>query len=76
MQNALYLIAIILGVSGQNILKKPYTKRVGGRGVYLFGALVGAAALLFFVLTSSDLHFTADFLPYAVGFAAVVLLNL
>lgn len=69
MLDVLYLVAIILGVSGQSILKKPYTQKVGGSGVYVFGTLTGLGALLFFVLTSSDLQFSTSFLPYSVGFA-------
>ena len=70
MGNVFYLIAIIVGVSGQSILKKPYTQKNGGNGVYFFIALVSAAAMAFFAVTSSKLQFNSAFLPYAVGFAA------
>ncbi len=70
MGNVLYLIAIIVGVSGQSILKKPYTQKNGGNGVYFFIALVSAAAMVFFAVTSSDLQFNSAFLPYSAGFAA------
>ena len=70
MGNVLYLIAIIVGVSGQSILKKPYTQKNGGNGVYFFTALVSAAAMVFFAVTSSQLQFNSAFVPYAVGFAA------
>jgi len=69
MLNVFYLIAIILGISGQNIVKKPYAKQTNGRGVYFFNAVVSAAALLFFVVTSAKLDFHISVLPYSVGFA-------
>ena len=68
--NALYLIAIILGVSGQNVLKKPYTQKNGQEGVFFFNGLLSGAALLFFVCTGSDLQFEWAVLPYAAAFAA------
>lgn len=70
MLNVFYLVSIILGISGQNIVKKPYTKKTNGEGVYFFNALVSAAALLFFAVTSSNLCFDLSFVPYALGFAA------
>lgn len=70
MLNVFYLVAIILGISGQNIVKKPYTKKTNGGGVYFFNALVSAAALLFFVVTSKGLQFDLSVIPYSIGFAA------
>lgn len=70
MLNVFYLISIILGISGQNIVKKPYTKKTNGGGVYFFNTLVSATALLFFALTSAELHFDFSIVPYAIGFAA------
>lgn len=70
MLNVFYLLAIIVGVSGQNIVKKPYTQKVGGGGVYFFNAVLSGAALLFFVVTSSEFHFNLSFVPYSIGFAA------
>lgn len=70
MLNVLYLVAIILGISGQNIVKKPYTKQTNGKGVYLFNAIVSSTALLFFAATSSGFHFDWSLVPYAVGFSA------
>lgn len=69
MLNAFYLISIIIGTAGQSIAKKPYTKKTDGKGVYFFNALMSAVALLFFVFTSSKLHFNISVLPYSVGFA-------
>lgn len=70
MLNIIFLIAIILGVSGQNIVKKPYTQKMGGSGVYFFNAILSAAALLFFAVTATKLDFDLSFIPYSVGFAA------
>lgn len=70
MLNVIFLIAIILGVSGQNIVKKPYTQKMGGSGVYFFNAILSAAALLFFAVTATKLDFDLSFIPYSIGFAA------
>lgn len=70
MLNVFYLVSIILGISGQNIVKKPYTKRTNGQGIYFFNTLVSMTALLFFALTSPELHFDLSIIPYAIGFAA------
>ena len=69
MLNAFYLIAIILGISGQSIVKKPYTQKTDGGGVYFFNTILSAAALLFFVVTSPKLSFDVSFVPYSIGFA-------
>ena len=65
----MYLLAIILGISGQSIVKKPYTQKTNGAGVYFFNTLLSAAALLFFVVTSSKFSFDISFIPYSIGFA-------
>ncbi len=70
MLNIIYLVAIILGVSGQNISKKPFTQKAKGKGVFFFGALVSLTAMLFFVLTAKNLDFQLSYLPYSIGFAA------
>ena len=57
-----YLLAIILGISGQSIVKKPYTQKTNGAGVYFFNTLLSAAALLFFVVTSSKFSFDISFI--------------
>lgn len=68
--NLVYLISIILGVSGQNISKKPFTQKAGGKGVFFFGSLVSLVAMTFFLVTGRDLSFSLDLLPYSLGFAA------
>ena len=58
-----------MGISGQSIVKKPYTQKTNGAGVYFFNTLLSAAALLFFVVTSSKFSFDISFIPYSIGFA-------
>ena len=70
MMNALFLIAIILGISGQNITKKAFSQKAHGSGIFFFGALVSLSAMLFFILTGGALDFQAAYLPYSVAFAA------
>lgn len=67
--NVLYLILIILFISAQHITRKPYTKRTEGKGAFLFSLLSVSATLLFFFLTSGELHFEATLLPYSALFA-------
>ena len=43
-----YLITIILGVTFQNVVKKPYTQKTNGKGLFFFGCLVSLSAMLFF----------------------------
>ena len=68
MLNVIILILIILTVSGQNIVKKPYTNKVGGKGAYFFTMLVSLGSMLFFIRTSKGLRFDPAFLPYSIGF--------
>ena len=67
--NAVLLISIILGVSAQNIIKKPYTQKNSGKGAFIFGALSSIAAMLFFVITSGGFRWESGLVPYALGFA-------
>lgn len=67
--NFLYLIIIILGLTIQNIVKKPYTQKNGEKGVYFFTMLVSLSATVFFALTSKSLKFDVAFLPYSFLFA-------
>ena len=70
MVNLFYLVTIIIGISGQSIVKKMYTNKVADGGIYFFNTVLSAAALLFFAVTSSKLHFNLSFVPYSIGFAA------
>lgn len=74
MLNIIYLISIILGVSAQNIFKKPYTDKTGGQGVYLFNTILSFTAMLFFVFTTKDLRFHSSLSLYAIGFAITYIL--
>lgn len=64
-----YLVSIILGVSFQNIIKKPYTDKTKGKGVYFFSFLTSFAAMIFFIATSGGLNFDIKLLPYSFLFA-------
>lgn len=67
--NALLLVLIIMGVSAQNVIKKPYTQKCGGKGTFLFGALSSFAAMMFFLIISGGFEWQAGLIPYALGFA-------
>lgn len=64
-----YLISIILGVSFQQIVRKPYTQKSGGKGVYFFSLLVSLAAMVFFMVSAGGFEWNAGVVPYAVCFA-------
>lgn len=74
MWNAIYLISIIMGISSQNIFKKPYANKTGGRGVYWFNTVLSLTAVLFFVVTSKRLQFHGSLVPYAIGFAVTYMM--
>jgi drug/metabolite transporter (DMT)-like permease len=65
----LLLISIILGVSFQNIIKKPYSIKAGGKGVYFFCLLTSLAAMLFFAVTAGRFEWDPGIVPYAFLFA-------
>ncbi len=67
--NYIYLILIILAVSFQNIVQKPYTQKTEGKGVFTFTLMSSLAALLFFVVTSKGLRFDSGILLYSFFFA-------
>ncbi len=67
--NALLLIAIILGVSMQDVMKKIYNKKSSAPGTYFFVTLSALSAAIFFALTSGSLNFNASLIPYSVAFA-------
>lgn len=75
MLNGLFLVLVILGVTGQNVVKKPYTGRVGDKGVYFFSLMVSLSALLFFLATGGKMQWTVKILPYAACFAASYILG-
>lgn len=67
--NILYLTSIIVGVAAQNIIKKPYTDKTGGKGVYFFSALISIAAMIFFIISAGGLEWDFGIMPYSAGFA-------
>lgn len=69
MTNLFYLFSIVLGLSGQNVVKKAYAQKADGKGVYSFNTVVSLSAILFFILSPSPLDFHISILPYAIGFA-------
>lgn len=63
------LIATILGVSLQNIVKKAYNVKVGG-GAFTFSASSALIAALFFIVSSiGTFEYSNEFLLYSVGFS-------
>ena len=68
--NALLLIAIILGVSLQDVTKKIYNKSTALPGTYFFVTLSAFAASIFFVVSSGNLDFNPKIIPYSILFAA------
>ncbi|MBQ2942991.1 MAG: hypothetical protein IJD97_12235 [Clostridia bacterium] len=67
--STLVLILVILGVALQNIVKKAYNIKVGG-GVFVFSGASAAIAALFFIFSSiGTFEYSAEFLPYSVGFS-------
>lgn len=64
-----YLISIIFGISFQNIIKKPFTEKHSGKGLYFFSLLVGFSAMIFFALTSKKFEWNSGLIVYAVFFA-------
>lgn len=67
--SAFYLISIILGVAFQNVVRKPYTDKTQGKGVYFFGFLVSLAAMIFFIATSGGLKWNPGLILYGAFFA-------
>ena len=67
--NAILLIAIILGVSLQDVSKKIYSKRAVKAGTYFFVTLSAIAAAIFFTLSSGKLDFNPAIIPYSILFA-------
>ena len=68
--NVLILVAIIMGVSLENVFKKSFNVKTDGKGAYFFTAFSSLFAMLFFVFTTNNLSFDAKILPYAIGFGA------
>lgn len=72
--NALLLITTLLSLTLQSVLRKQYTVRTGGNGVYTYTVLSGIGTLIFFLVTSKNLNFQLGILPYATWFAVSYIL--
>ena len=69
MTEVLLLCVAIFGTSIQSVLRKIYNNKNCG-GVFIFNSLTVLAAGLFFLFTAEmPLSFTAEMVPYSVGFA-------
>lgn len=67
--NAIFLLAIIAGLSGQKISRKIYNGKIKN-GVFTFSALSSICAMLFFVPSLSDgFYYSSKAFYYSVGFA-------
>lgn len=67
----LFLLAVVVLVSLQDILKKQYNSRSQSPCTFLFSFFTSVGAILLFIATSGfSPDFRADVLPYSVCFAA------
>lgn len=69
MLSVLYILIIVVGITVQNAVRKPYTDKNGGRGSLFFSGVSSLFALLFFLVTASGLSFNIKILPYSALFA-------
>lgn len=67
--SVIYLIIIILGCSFQNVTKKAFAQKTGGKGAILFALITSSAAALFFAVTSRGFTWNAEVIPYSIFFA-------
>lgn len=72
--NAVLMITTLLCLTLQSVLRKNYSKKVDGKGVYTYTTLAGVGTLAFFLLTAKDLHFNLEILPYSIWFAVSYIL--
>lgn len=70
MLSVLYILIIVVGITVQNAVRKPYTDKNGGKGIFFFTGVLSLSALLFFLVTSGGLSFNVSILPYSLSFAA------
>ena len=64
------LLAVVISlISVQNVLQKQYPRVSEKPNVFLFSSLSTLTALVFFVVSSGfKLSFSAEFIPYSIGF--------
>ncbi len=67
--NYLMLSAVVLLIPLQYVIKKPFTVRFRGKGVYLFNSIISLVAFGFFAVTSGGFEWNIAYLPYSIGFA-------
>ena len=70
MINALLLTASVITESVQGVIKKIYTDKNKGSGIFTFSAFTALASCLFFVVTGGSMTFNPEVIPYSLGFAA------
>ena len=65
----LYLLTIIVFVSGQSIVRKVYTQKTDGKGVLFYNAVTAFFAMAFFLATATDLKIDYALIPYSIAFS-------
>ena len=71
--SAMFIAIIIICMSMQSVLKKGYSQKVGGGGVFTFSTVGSLCACLFFAVKALLRHtlvFDWEILPFALMFAA------
>ena len=67
--SVVYLIIIIVGISGQSITQKIYTEKAGTSGTYLFSSLTALFSMMFFIVISRNIGWNPGIIPYSIAFA-------
>ena len=70
MINGILLTTSVITESMQGVIKKIYTDKNKGNGIFTFSAFTALASCLFFVITGGSMTFSPEVLPYSLGFAA------
>ena len=71
--NAILLVTTLLCLTLKSVLGKVYTDRTDG-GVFTYTVLSGLGTVAFFLVTSKNLNFQTEIIPYAVWFGVSYLL--
>lgn len=67
--NAMLLITTLVFLTMQSIVRRAYTDKTGGAGIYTYSIFAGIGALIFFLVTAKDLTWDLSILPYSAVFA-------
>lgn len=67
--NSIYLVTTLVFLLTQSVIRKLYSEKTNGAGVYTFNVFAGIGALIFFLLTMKDPVWDLRILPYAFIFA-------